>query len=229
GKDTIVVDETADLDSAVDGVVAAAFGFSGQKCSACSRVVVVDKVYDEVVGRVADRAAKIKVGPPKEQENWMGPVSSKSAYGSILNYIDIGKGEGKLMAGGGPLEEKQGGWFVKPTVIGEVDPMARVSQEEIFGPVLAAFRARDFESALEIANNTQFGLTGALYSRERARLERARRDFHVGNLYLNRKCTGAYVDVHPFGGFNMSGTDSKAGGRDYLLLFQQAKTVSEKL
>jgi len=159
----------------------------------------------------------------------MGPVSSKSAYGSILNYIDIGKGEGKLMAGGGPLEEQKGGWFVKPTVIGEVDPMARVSQEEIFGPVLAAFRARDFESALEIANNTQFGLTGALYSRERARLERARRDFHVGNLYLNRKCTGAYVDVHPFGGFNMSGTDSKAGGRDYLLLFQQAKTVSEKL
>ena len=229
GKDTIVVDETADLDSAVDGVVAAAFGFSGQKCSACSRVVVVDKVYEEVVGRVADRAAKIKVGPTKEQENWMGPVSSKSAYGSILNYIDIGKGEGKLMAGGGPLEEKQGGWFVKPTVIGEVDPMARVSQEEIFGPVLAAFRARDFESALEIANNTQFGLTGALYSRERARLEKARRDFHVGNLYLNRKCTGAYVDVHPFGGFNMSGTDSKAGGRDYLLLFQQAKTVSEKL
>jgi len=229
GKDTIVVDETADLDSAVDGVVAAAFGFSGQKCSACSRVVVVDQVYDEVAGRVADRAARIKVGPTKEQENWMGPVSSKSAYGSILNYIDIGKGEGKLMAGGGPLEEQKGGWFVRPTVIGEVDPMARVSQEEIFGPVLAAFRARDFESALEIANNTQFGLTGALYSRERARLEKARRDFHVGNLYLNRKCTGAYVDVHPFGGFNMSGTDSKAGGRDYLLLFQQAKTVSEKL
>ena len=159
----------------------------------------------------------------------MGPVSSKSAYGSILKYFDIGNGEGKLMTGGGPLAENQHGWFIKPTVIGDVDPMARISQEEIFGPVLAAFRARDFDSALEIANNTQYGLTGAVFSRERVRLEKARREFHVGNLYLNRKCTGAYVDVHPFGGFNMSGTDSKAGGRDYLLLFTQAKTVTEKV
>lgn len=229
GKDTIVVDETADMDAAVDGVVTSAFGFSGQKCSACSRVVVVDQVYDELVGRVADRASKIKVGPTKEQDNWMGPVSSKSAYGSILNYIEIGKGEGNVMAGGGPLNDDQRGFFIKPTVIGGVDPMARISQEEIFGPVLAAFRASDFDSALEIANNTQFGLTGAVYSRERQRLEKARSDFHVGNLYLNRKCTGAFVDVHPFGGFNMSGTDSKAGGRDYLSLFMQAKSVSEKL
>jgi 1-pyrroline-5-carboxylate dehydrogenase len=229
GKDTIIVDETADLDAAVDGVVVSAFGYAGQKCSACSRVVVVDKVYDEVVGRVADRAGKLKVGPAKDQENWMGPVSSKSAYGSILNYVEIGKGEGKLLTGGGPLDQGQRGWFIKPTVIGEVDPMARISQEEIFGPVLAAFRARDFDSALDIANNTQYGLTGAVFSRERTRLEQARRDFHVGNLYLNRKCTGAMVDVHPFGGFNMSGTDSKGGGRDYLLLFLQAKSVSEKL
>jgi 1-pyrroline-5-carboxylate dehydrogenase len=229
GKDTIVVDETADLDAAVDGVVTSAFGYSGQKCSACSRVVIVDGVYDEVVGRVADRAGKLKVGPVKDQQNWMGPVSSKSAYGSILNYVDIGKGEGRLMTGGGPLAQGQSGFFIKPTVIGEVDPMARISQEEIFGPVLAAFRARDFDSAIEIANNTQYGLTGAVFSRERQRLEQARRDFHVGNLYLNRKCTGALVDVHPFGGFNMSGTDSKGGGRDYLLLFLQAKSVSEKL
>ncbi len=229
GKDTIVVDETADLDAAVDGVVTSAFGYSGQKCSACSRVVIVDGVYDEVVGRVADRAGKLKVGPVKDQQNWMGPVSSKSAYGSILNYVDIGKGEGRLMTGGGPLAQGQSGFFIKPTVIGEVDPMARISQEEIFGPVLAAFRARDFDSAIEIANNTQYGLTGAVFSRERQRLEQARRDFHVGNLYLNRKCTGALVDVHPFGGFNMSGTDSKGGGRDYLLLFLQAKSVSERL
>ncbi|MEK6324811.1 MAG: L-glutamate gamma-semialdehyde dehydrogenase [Acidobacteriota bacterium] len=229
GKDTIVVDETADLDAAVDGVFTSAFGYSGQKCSACSRVVVVDKVYDEVVGRVADRVSKLKIGPVKEQENWTGPVSSKDAYESILKYIDIGKGEGKLMSGGGPLEERQRGWFIKPTVIGDVDPMARISQEEIFGPVLAAFRARDFDAAIEIANNTQYGLTGAVFSRDRGRLEQARRDFHVGNLYLNRKCTGAFVDVHPFGGFNMSGTDSKGGGRDYLLLFLQAKSVSEKL
>lgn len=229
GKDTIVVDETADMDAAVDGVVASAFGFSGQKCSACSRVVVVDQVYDELVGRVADRASKIKLGPTKDQDNWMGPVSSKSAYGSILNYIEIGKGEGNVMTGGSTLSDDQRGFFIKPTVIGEVDPMARISQEEIFGPVLAAFRAPDFDSALDIANNTQFGLTGAVYSRERQRLEKARSDFHVGNLYLNRKCTGAFVDVHPFGGFNMSGTDSKAGGRDYLSLFMQAKSVSEKL
>lgn len=229
GKDTIVVDETADLDAAVDGVFTSAFGYSGQKCSACSRVVVVDKVYDEVVGRVADRVNNMRIGPVKEQENWTGPVSSKSAYESILSYIDIGKGEGKLMTGGGPLSEEQRGWFIKPTVIGGVDPMARISQEEIFGPVLAAFRAPDFDKAIDIANNTQFGLTGAVFSRERGRLEQARRDFHVGNLYLNRKCTGAFVDVHPFGGFNMSGTDSKAGGRDYLLLFLQAKSVSEKL
>jgi|ERR1041384_1474809 1-pyrroline-5-carboxylate dehydrogenase len=229
GKDTIVVDETADMDAAVEGVVTSAFGYSGQKCSACSRVVVVDQVYDELIGRVADRASKIKVGPPKDQGNWMGPVSSKSAYESILNYVEIGKGEGNVMTGGGALSDDQRGFFIKPTVIGGVDPMARISQEEIFGPVLAAFRARDFDSALEIANNTQFGLTGAVFSRERERLEKARSDFHVGNLYLNRKCTGAFVDVHPFGGFNMSGTDSKAGGRDYLSLFMQAKSVSEKL
>lgn len=229
GKDTIIVDETADLDAAVDGVVTSAFGYSGQKCSACSRVVVVDKIYEELVGRVADRANNLKVGPVKSQENWMGPVSSKSAYGTILNYVEIGKDEGKVLAGGGPLDDKQRGYFVKPTVIGDVDPMARISQEEIFGPVLAAFRAKDFDSALEIANNTQYGLTGALFSRERKRLEKARHEFHVGNLYLNRKCTGALVGVHPFGGFNMSGTDSKAGGRDYLLLFLQSKSVSEKL
>jgi 1-pyrroline-5-carboxylate dehydrogenase len=229
GKDTIIIDETADLESAAEGVVAAAFGFSGQKCSACSRLVVVDQVYDEVVERVAAGAQKIKVGPVKEQENWMGPVSSKSAFESISNYINIGKTEGKVLSGGEQLKEGQRGWFLKPTVIGDVDPMARISQEEIFGPVLAAFRATDFDSALDIANNTQFGLTGAVYSRERQRLEQARRDFHVGNLYLNRKCTGALVDVHPFGGFNMSGTDSKAGGRDYLMLFMQAKSVSEKL
>ena len=229
GKDTIIVDETADLNAAVEGAVAAAFGFSGQKCSACSRLVVVDEVYEEVVKRVAEGAGKIKVGPVKNQENWMGPVASKSAYKSIMEYVEIGKGEGKLLTGGGQVSGLEGGWFIQPTVVGEVDPMARISQEEIFGPVLATFRAKDFQSALDIANNTQFGLTGALYSNNRSRLEQARHDFHVGNLYLNRKCTGAYVDVHPFGGFNMSGTDSKAGGRDYLLLFMQAKSVSEKL
>src|SRR5262249_47466454 len=158
-----------------------------------------------------------------------GPVSSKSAYETISNYIQVGKGEGELLTGGGPLSENQKGWYIKPTVIGNVDPMARISQEEIFGPVLATFRSNNYNQAFQIANNTQYGLTGAVFSRERSRLEKARRDFHVGNLYLNRKCTGAMVDVHPFGGFNMSGTDSKGGGRDYLLLFMQAKSVAEKL
>ena len=229
GKDTIVVDETADLEAAAEGVASSAFGFSGQKCSACSRVVIVDTVYDELVSRVAERAARLRVGPSREQQNWTGPVSSKSAYESISNYIQIGKGEGRLLTGGGPLAESQSGWFIKPTVIGEVDPSARISREEIFGPVLAALKARSFDDAIDIANNTQYGLTGAVYSRERKRLEKARRDFHVGNLYLNRKCTGAMVGAHPFGGFNMSGTDSKGGGQDYLLLFMQAKSVAEKL
>jgi 1-pyrroline-5-carboxylate dehydrogenase len=229
GKDTIIVDETANLDEVAEGVTAAAFGFSGQKCSACSRLVVVEEVYDKLLERVVDRTNNLRVGPTKAQENWTGPVSSKSAFESISNYIGIGKGEGRLLAGGDSLAQDQNGWFIKPTVIGDVDPMARISQEEIFGPVLAAFKAKDFDAALDVANNTQYGLTGAVYSRERKRLEQARRDFHVGNLYLNRKCTGALVNVHPFGGFNMSGTDSKAGGRDYLALFMQAKSVAEKL
>lgn len=229
GKDTIIVDETADMDAALEGVIVSAFGYSGQKCSACSRLVLVDQIYDAFIDRLRERAEQIRVGPVKDPENWMGPVSSKNAYNSILNYIEIGKSEGRLLTGGGPLGDYPRGWFIKPTIFGEVDPMARISQEEIFGPVLATFRARDFDEALNIANNTQYGLTGAVFSNDRRRLEQARRDFHVGNLYLNRKCTGALVDVHPFGGFNMSGTDSKAGGRDYLLLFLQAKSVSEKL
>jgi 1-pyrroline-5-carboxylate dehydrogenase len=229
GKDTIVVDETADLDAAAEGIVAAAYGFSGQKCSACSRAVVVDAVYDAVLERVAARTEGLSIGPPKDGNVFTGPVVSKRAFDRILEYIEVGKQEGRLVAGGGADPEAGEGYFIKPTVIADVDPKARIAQEEIFGPVLAVIRAKDFDDALAIANNTEFGLTGAVYSRNRGRLERARSDFHVGNLYLNRKCTGALVDVHPFGGFNMSGTDSKAGGRDYLLLFLQGKSVAEKL
>jgi 1-pyrroline-5-carboxylate dehydrogenase len=228
GKDTIVVDETADLDAAAEGIVTAAFGFSGQKCSACSRAVIVDEVYDAVLEKVVERTKSLKVGDVRDGTPFTGPVVSKSAYESILGYIDIGKGEGRLVAGGGPATDAGPGFFIRPTVIADVDPHARIAQEEIFGPVLAVIRASDYDDALKIANNTEFGLTGAVYSKNRTRLERARVDFHVGNLYLNRKCTGALVDVHPFGGFNMSGTDSKAGGRDYLLLFLQGKTVAEK-
>ncbi|MEW6733767.1 MAG: L-glutamate gamma-semialdehyde dehydrogenase [Acidobacteriota bacterium] len=229
GKDTIVVDASANLEEAAAGIVTSAFGFSGQKCSACSRAVIVEEVYDKVIELVAAKTKALRVGNTVDVNNFMGPVVSKQAYESILGYIETGKGEGTLVAGGGKMSEAVDGYFIQPTVIADVDPQARISQEEIFGPVLACLKADNFDHALAIANNTEYGLTGAVYSRNRENLERARRDFHVGNLYLNRKCTGAFVDVHPFGGFNMSGTDSKAGGRDYLLLFLQAKSVAEKL
>lgn len=229
GKDTIVVDETADLDSAADGIVAAAFGFSGQKCSACSRAVVVESVYDQALQKVAERTSKLTVGNVKDLRYFTGPVSSQRSFDKISSYIEIGKDEGRVVAGGNRHQLADEGWFIQPTVIADVDPQARISQEEIFGPVLAFIKAKDVDDALNIANNTIYGLTGGFYSGRRDRIERARREFHVGNLYINRKCTGALVDVHPFGGFNMSGTDSKAGGRDYLGLFLQAKSVAEKL
>jgi 1-pyrroline-5-carboxylate dehydrogenase len=229
GKDSIVVDKDADLDAAADGIVAAAFGFQGQKCSACSRAIVVKDVYDEVLNKVVERTKKLVVGTPEERANNFGPVSSKSAYEGILNYIEIGKKEGRLMTGGKAMETPEKGFYIEPTIIADIAPDARISQEEIFGPVLAFIKAENWENALEIANNTEFGLTGAAYTKSRAKLDQAAEEFHCGNLYLNRKCTGALVGVHPFGGFNMSGTDSKAGGPDYLLLFTQAKVVSEKV
>jgi 1-pyrroline-5-carboxylate dehydrogenase len=229
GKDTIVVDETANLDEAATGIVVSAFGYSGQKCSACSRAVIVDSVYDKVLAKVAERVSKLTVGPVKDLDNFTGPVSSKRSFEKVNKYIDIGKQEGRVVAGGGRHDLAGEGWFIPPTVIADVSPTARIAQEEIFGPVLAVIKAKDVDDALAIANNTIYGLTGAFYSSDRERIERAKREFHVGNLYINRKCTGALVDVHPFGGFNMSGTDTKAGGRDYLALFLQAKSVAEKL
>jgi 1-pyrroline-5-carboxylate dehydrogenase len=230
GKDAIVVDETGDVDAAAQGIVAAAFGFQGQKCSACSRAIIVDDVYDEVLEKVVAGARKLTQGNPTDRSNFMGAVIDEKAFGKISEYIEIGKKEGRVVLGGDvPAPDQSGGYYIPPTIIADVEPDARIAQEEIFGPVLAFIRARDFDHAMEIANNTVFGLTGALYSEKRERLERAVEDFHVGNLYLNRKCTGALVGVHPFGGFNMSGTDSKAGGPDYLLLFTQAKSIAEKI
>src|SRR5712671_3691614 len=227
GKDSIIVDEEADVEAAVEGVVQSAFGYQGQKCSACSRAIVSQKIYDNFVQKLVERTKKISVGPSEDPDNYMGPVVSKSAMTTILGYIDVGKKEGKLVYGGDRAPGD--GYFVQPTIIADVDPKARISQEEIFGPVLAVIKAKDFDHALEIANNTEFGLTGGVYSRNKEKLEKAQEVFHVGNLYLNRKCTGAMVGAHPFGGFNMSGTDSKTGGKDYLLLFLQAKTVAQKL
>jgi 1-pyrroline-5-carboxylate dehydrogenase len=228
GKDSIIVSTDCDLDAAVEGVVASAFGFSGQKCSACSRAIVEDAVYDVFLERVRDRVQALRVGDPAGNAN-MGPVVNRSAMDTILSFIEIGKSEGRLLTGGHAVANADGGYFLEPTVIADVAPTARVAQEEIFGPVLAVIRASDFDHALEIANNTEYGLTGAVYSRSHEKLEHARLNFHVGNLYLNRKCTGAMVGAHPFGGFNMSGTDSKAGGPDYLFLFTQAKSVAEKI
>ena len=227
GKDSIIVDDEADLDAAAEGVVQSAFGYQGQKCSACSRAIVTDKVYEPFVQKVVERAKKIRVGPSEDPNNYMGPVVSKSAMNTILDYIEVGKKEGKLLLGG--ARAPGDGYFIQPTIIADVDPKARIAQEEIFGPVLAVVKARDFDHALEVANNTEFGLTGGVYTKNAAKIEKATEAFHVGNLYFNRKCTGAMVGAHPFGGFNMSGTDSKTGGRDYLLLFLQAKTVAEKM
>jgi len=225
GKDAVVVDETADLDAAAEGIVASAFGFQGQKCSAGSRAIIVGQVYDQVLQKVIDKTKQLSVGDVTKPETYMGPVVDENAMQKITGYIEIGKHEGRLVAGGG---HHGPGYFIEPTVFADVDPHARIAQEEIFGPVLAVIKANDFDDALHIANDTEYGLTGSLYSRDQQRIERAKEEYHVGNLYFNRKSTGALVGVHPFGGFNMSGTDSKAGGRDYLLLFTQAKAISAK-
>ncbi|HTA41818.1 MAG TPA: L-glutamate gamma-semialdehyde dehydrogenase [Bryobacteraceae bacterium] len=227
GKDAIVVDADSDLDAAVEGVAVSAFGYQGQKCSACSRAIVHEKVYDDFLSKLKTRTEKIKVGPPDDPANYMGPVISASAKKTIEQYIEIGKSEGRVLTDGS--NAASAGYFVPPTIIADVDPQARIFQEEIFGPVLAITKARDFDHALAIANDSQYGLTGAVYSNDPAHIAKARDEFFVGNMYINRKCTGAMVGAHPFGGFNMSGTDSKAGGPDYLLLFLQAKSIAQKL
>jgi 1-pyrroline-5-carboxylate dehydrogenase len=228
GKDAIIVADDANLEDAATGVVQSAFGFQGQKCSACSRAIIDAKVYDEMLEKIAERTEKIKTGDPNDLATNMSAVINQKAFKTINDYIEKGKSEGgRVLTGGGSDGEQ--GFFIEPTVIADVKQGATIEQEEIFGPVLAVIKANGFDDALKIANDTQYGLTGAVYSADEEKLRRARREFHVGNLYLNRKCTGALVGVHPFGGFNMSGTDSKAGGRDYLLLFMQAKVLAAKV
>jgi 1-pyrroline-5-carboxylate dehydrogenase len=225
GKDTIVVDSEADLELAAQSIVASAFGFSGQKCSACSRAVIVEDVYDQVLNRVIEITKEKSTGNPELQETFTGPVIDQNSFDKIMGYIEIGKGEGRLVAGGTGDNSK--GFFIEPTIFADLDPKARIMQEEIFGPVVGICKANDFDHAIEIANNTEYGLTGAVITRNREKIQQAREDFHVGNLYFNRGCTGAIVGYQPFGGFNMSGTDSKAGGPDYLLQHMQGKTTSE--
>ncbi|ADH64957.1 delta-1-pyrroline-5-carboxylate dehydrogenase [Allomeiothermus silvanus DSM 9946] len=225
GKDAIIVDETADLEAAALGIVQSAYGFQGQKCSACSRLIVLERVHDDLMEQVVERARKLVVGPAEENPD-MGPVASEKQEQTVARYIEIGKEEGQCILGGHRLEGS--GYFFEPTIFDGVAPQARIAQEEIFGPVLSVIRVPDFDAALEVANGTRFGLTGGVFSRSRERLERARQEFQVGNLYFNRKITGALVGVQPFGGFNLSGTNTKAGGPDYLMNFLHMKSVTER-
>src|SRR5581483_5923035 len=228
GKDAIIVDADADLEAAVEGVASAAFGFQGQKCSACSRAIIDEKIYDKFIEKLKARVEKITVGDPTENTN-MGAVINEGSMKDILGYIEAGKKDGRLITGGGRDTKAGDGFFLQPTVIADIPAKSKIEQEEIFGPVLAVIKARNYDHALEIANDTEFGLTGAVYTRSREKIDRAIQEFHVGNLYINRKCTGAMVGAHPFGGFNMSGTDSKSGGPDYLYLFTQGKSIGEKI
>ncbi|MCZ6670931.1 MAG: L-glutamate gamma-semialdehyde dehydrogenase [Acidobacteria bacterium] len=227
GKDFIIVDSDADLAAAAEGIVASAFGYQGQKCSACSRAIILQDVHDEMVRRIRERTAKIVQGNAADPATFVGPVINERAMKSILGYIEAGKQEGQLVCGGEPGDAA--GFFIQPTVFAGLSPGAKIVREEIFGPVLAIVKAKDFDEAVRLSNDTEYGLTGAVYSNNRQHIDQAAKDCFTGNLYFNRKCTGALVGVHPFGGFNMSGTDSKAGGRDYLLLFLQAKLISEKV
>src|SRR6202521_2797734 len=228
GKDAIIVDADADVDSAVEGVAQAAFGFQGQKCSACSRAIVDERIYEIFLAKLKARVEKITVGDPAENAN-MGAVINQGSMQSILDYIEVGKKDGRVITGGGPATNAGEGYFLQPTVIADIPPKSRLEQEEVFGPLLAVIKSKNYDHALEIANDTEFGLTGAVYTKSRDKIERPVRAFRVGNLYINRKCTGATVAAHPFGGFNMSGTDSKSGGPDYLYLFTQGKAVGEKI
>jgi 1-pyrroline-5-carboxylate dehydrogenase len=227
GKDAIVVDETADLEAATAAVVQSAFGFQGQKCSAASRIIVISDVYAACLEKLVAATKVLQVGPAEENYP-VAAVISEGQQRKILAEIESGKARAKLLAGGHAVD-KDGGYYIEPTIFAEVPGDSRLGQYEIFGPVLAVIPARDFDEAVGLFNGTEYGLTGGLFSRSRERIERARRDFEVGNLYINRGITGARVGVQPFGGFKMSGSNAKAGGPDYVRLFMEMKTVSEKL
>ncbi len=228
GKDATIVADDANLDEAASGVVAAAFGFQGQKCSACSRLIVDEKVHEELMSKVVTLTKNLKIGQPTQSDTNLAAVINQKSFDKATEYIKKGIGEGGKVVAGGNGDDSNG-FYLEPTIIDNVNAKSTVEQEEIFAPVLAVIKVKSFDEAIEVANDTQYGLTGAVYTSSEERLEQARRDFHVGNLYLNRKCTGALVGVHPFGGFNMSGTDSKAGGREYLLQFMQGKSIARKL
>ena len=224
GKNAIIIDGDADLDEAIPNVIDSAFEYQGQKCSACSRVIVLDTIYNRFIERLIEAARSVKIGPAEEPANFMGPVIDSSAQKSILQYIELAKQEGNILYSSDVPDK---GYYVPITIVDGITPEDRLAQEEIFGPVLAVMRAKDFDQVIEWANCTRFALTGAVFSRSPEHLQRCRKEFRVGNLYFNRGCTGAIVERQPFGGFKMSGVGSKAGGPDYLLQFMEPRTVTE--
>jgi len=224
GKNAVIVDDDADLDQAIPHIIDSAFAYQGQKCSACSRVIVLDSAYDRFIERLLAAARSVSIGPAEDPANFMGPVISEDARRSITEYIDIAAKEGTILYSSDVPDE---GYYVPVTIVGGITPEHRLAQEEVFGPVLATMRVKDFDQAIEWANSTRFALTGGVFSRSPKHIEQCRREFRVGNLYVNRGCTGAMVERQPFGGFKMSGVGSKAGGPDYLLQFMDPRTVTE--
>jgi RHH-type proline utilization regulon transcriptional repressor/proline dehydrogenase/delta 1-pyrroline-5-carboxylate dehydrogenase len=226
GKNAIIVDESADLDQAVAGVVQSAFGYSGQKCSACSRVIVLEPVYDTFVGRLVEATRSLNIGAAEVPSTQVGPVIDATARDRIREYIEKGRTESEVAL---EMPAPDTGYFIGPVIFSGVSPDAKIAQEEIFGPVVAVIRAKDFQEALDIANGTNYALTGGLYSRTPSHINQASAEFEVGNLYINRTTTGAIVARQPFGGFKMSGVGSKAGGPDYLLQFLEPRTITENI
>jgi RHH-type transcriptional regulator, proline utilization regulon repressor / proline dehydrogenase / delta 1-pyrroline-5-carboxylate dehydrogenase len=224
GKNAVIVDTDADLDEAVVHIIDSAFGYQGQKCSAASRLILVDEVHDRLLSRLVEAVRSFKVGPPEDPRNTIGPVIDSEAKERIAAYISVGKKEAKSVL---EMDAPKEGIFVGPVIFSDVDPLSRIAQEEIFGPVLSVIKARDFDQALEIANQSSFALTGGIFSRSPAHIEKARKEFRVGNLYINRGITGAIVERQPFGGLKLSGIGSKAGGPDYLLQFLEPRTIAE--
>ena len=223
GKNGIILDEEFDEETAIRDVLYSAFGYQGQKCSACSRLIVVDKVYDRFVPKLVEAARSLKIGPAEDPQNYMGPVIDQKAQSTISQYINLAQEEGKILY---RSETPDKGYYVPLTIAEGFTPEHRLAQEEVFGPLLVIMRAKDFDQALEWANSTRFALTGAVFSKNEEHLDRAVRQFRVGNLYLNRSSVGALVQVQPFGGFRMSGVGTKAGGPDYLLHFMNPRAVT---
>jgi RHH-type proline utilization regulon transcriptional repressor/proline dehydrogenase/delta 1-pyrroline-5-carboxylate dehydrogenase len=227
GKNAMIVDSDADLDEAIIDSIYSAFGFQGQKCSALSRLIVLEENHDRVVERLLGAAASVRVGNPEEPGIVVGPVIDEAAYRRILEYIEIGKREATLAYQAKDVPSH--GYFIPPTIFTGVKPGMRIAREEIFGPVLSVIKVRDLDEAIEVANGTDYALTGGFFSRSPANIERVKAELEAGNVYINRPCTGAIVGRHPFGGFKMSGSGTKAGGEDYLLNFLVPRVVSENV